>query len=265
MIDKERAYKLGDSNVVLLPIGLYDPKTGTYTREVVVDEWRGADHERLSSPMAKKNPARAMSAIIARLLQQIKDGDHVVLDKQNKLAQCDSRHVDNMFQADRDMILLISLIAAGDNIQRLDYDCPACGAGMEEDVDLCELDVYPHNQDLPPEIKFELPRGLVDEEGNVFKHATFTFPTGKVYQWASKFHSQGAHAFASALISKTVSLEGMGLLDMKTVRSMGKRDRDAIIKALGEAIPGVDLNVELYCDECGEEFTGQVDVSAFFR
>lgn len=266
MTKLDGAYKLGESPVGLLPVGLYDEKSGTYIREIEVDEWTGIDQEKLTSPVARKNPNKAFSNVLSRVIQSIGEGETAPLKtKTNRFVMCDSRHVDCMFQVDRDYTLLLSLIVSGDYEKEMEFDCGNCGAELIEDIDLRELDVVPHDHTEPPIFYFELPRGVKNSDGVICKEAKFKLPTGKEYSALGRYHKEGVHAVASALFSKTITIEGFGLLSIESARRMSKRDRDAILKVLGDKIPGVEMTREVSCSSCGDNTILNIDVGQFFQ
>lgn len=263
---KKNVYKLGESPIGLLPVGIYDEQSGTYTREIEVDEWTGIDQEKLTSPVAKKNPNKVFTNVLCRVTQSLGEGENAPLSKKsNRFMMCDSRHVDQMFQVDRDYALLLSLIISGDYEKEMEFDCPDCGAELLQDVDLRELQVHAHDHSEPPYFEFELPRGIKNHDGVICKRAKFKLPTGKEYAVIGKYQKGGPHAAASALFSKTITVEGVGLLTLELARRMSKKDRDAILKVLGDVVPGVDMAIENFCSECGATNEMNIDVGQFFQ
>ena len=61
------------------------------------------------------------------------------------------------------------------------------------------------------------------------------------------------------------SVEGLGHISSEEIRRLSTRDRSFIMATTSEMSPGIDLRVEVECDECGCEWAPPVDLNRFFR
>jgi hypothetical protein len=257
MIDQ---YTITDDVECVLPIGLY--RNGKYHRKVVIDEWLGVDQERLTSKSARQNPARAMNAILQRLIQSV---EGVMETKSDRFHLCSESVVDSMFASDRDYLIIQAFAVSGENEQSLDLTCPHCNAELVEDIDLLNFKVSPHDESVPPYFDFVLPRGLKINDTLVTK-GRFNFPTGKDQKVYSKDSGAGEFAIFSSMLAQCVSdLNGdIKRLTKELTQRMSLKDRKFLMKKLGEVVPGVDTDILIDCASCGKNFHTPLDISRFF-
>jgi hypothetical protein len=112
-----------------LPKGYVDEK-GQVHREVTLREITGADQEAMLNPQFKNNPAKMLSALLARVITRLgtlepKDiGTHLT---------------GRMFKSDRDfMILKLKEIDAGPEMD-IDVECPSCAHKFKATLDISDF------------------------------------------------------------------------------------------------------------------------------
>lgn len=249
------------SERVGLPIGIL--REGTYFKEVIIDEWRGIDHDALTSPTAKKNSAKAMARVLCRLIQEIPG---VYARKTDPFTYAPESLVKDMFIADRDMILIQSMILSENHTRSQDITCPSCTAEITVDVDLREVVVIPFTGESTS-IPFSLQRGIqvkIDNQPKTILEGTFEFPRGRHMEVISKYSGEGEMALFSRLLCETVTMGEAGRLNLTLVQRMPIRDRKILMDLLSENSPGVDLSRQICCNSCGHDFKVGVQLADFF-
>lgn len=112
-----------------LPKGYVD-RNGTLHREVTLREITGADQEAMLSPQLKNNPARMLTALLARVI--VKMG---TLDK----SKIDTSVTADMFKSDRDFLIMkLKEIDSGPDME-IDVECPECGKKFKAMLDMADF------------------------------------------------------------------------------------------------------------------------------
>jgi hypothetical protein len=112
-----------------LPKGYVD-KDGTLHREVVLREITGADQEAMLNPQLKNNPARMLTALLARVIVRLGN-----LDK----ARIDTSVTAGMLKSDRDFLIMkLKEIDSGPDLE-IDVECPDCATKFKATVDMADF------------------------------------------------------------------------------------------------------------------------------
>src|SRR3990172_4919752 len=112
-----------------LPKGYVD-KDGTLHKEITLREITGADQEAMLNPQFKGNPAKMLTALLARVI--VKLG---ALDK----AKIDTAVTANMFKSDRDFLIMrLKEIDSGPDME-IDVECPECGKKFKAMLDMADF------------------------------------------------------------------------------------------------------------------------------
>lgn len=112
-----------------LPKGYVDEKGQTH-REITMREITGADQEAMLNPQLRNNPAKMLTALLARVI--------------TKLGTLEGRQVDagvtaNMFKSDRDFLILkLKEIDSGPEMD-IDVECPDCGKKFKAMLDISDF------------------------------------------------------------------------------------------------------------------------------
>ena len=112
-----------------LPKGFVDDK-GQAHREVTLREITGADQEAMLNPQFRNNPAKMLTALLARVIV--------------KLGSLEGRQVDtsvtaNMFKSDRDFLIMkLKEIDSGPEME-IDVECPDCGKKFKAMLDVSDF------------------------------------------------------------------------------------------------------------------------------
>ncbi len=112
-----------------LPKGRVE-KDGTLQREVVLREITGADQEAMLSPQLRQNPAKMLSALLARVIVRLG-----TLDK----SRIDTRVAADLTKRDRDFLIMkLKEIDSGPEME-IDVECPDCGRKFKAALDIADF------------------------------------------------------------------------------------------------------------------------------
>jgi len=112
-----------------LPKGYVD-REGTLHREVVLREITGADQEAMLNPSLRNNPAKMLTALLARVIVRIGTVEKKKIDTGVTAA---------MFKSDRDFLIMkLKEIDSGPDME-IDVECPDCGKKFKAMLDMSDF------------------------------------------------------------------------------------------------------------------------------
>ena len=116
-------------HVYELPKGYVD-SGGTLHREVVLREITGADQEAMLSPQLRQNPARMLTALLARVIVRLG-----TLEK----GRIDTKVTAGLFKSDRDFLIMkLKEIDSGPELE-IDVECPDCARKFKARLDTADF------------------------------------------------------------------------------------------------------------------------------
>ena len=254
-------YKITADSTVRLPVGLH--LDGEVIYEVTIDEWRFIDSAKLSSEKAKRSGTQAQMDVIARLIQTVGG-----FTKTSHKSMCPDRYVKKMHSADASVIIATALALAGQELQECEYVCTKCGTEAVEELSLLELEVVPHDPELPPYVEFELPRG-VDASGpsgeGKGKRGHYHFPTLFHEKLTEKAAAKGPLYKLNGLLVHCVrDFDYSDRLSSDMVDDIGLEDQNYLMEVLAEGMPGLETAVKSDCPECMAENILNFDLAKYF-
>ena len=118
------------------------------------------------------------------------------------------------------------------------------------------------------EYTFELPKGYVDEKGQVHREITMREITGADQEaMLNQQHRNNPAKMLTALLARVITklgtLEGRQV-DTSVTANMLKSDRDFLILKLKEIDSGPEMDIDVECPDCGKKFKAMLDISDFF-
>jgi len=223
------------------------PVSGSY---VSLNQMTGIEEEILADTKLGKNAGKLITALLHSVITSV-DGKKI-----NK------QYLRDMFVGDRDAILLeLRKISLGNTLLTI-FNCPSCGEKLQEEWDLDLLDTKVAEG---TELEITLTDGLRDKEGNVYTDVIATYPTGAIQEQIAMVMKQNTSKGNTLLLQKCIkSIGGVEKISTEAIRRLTKRDRDILIKQIDKDSPGVDFNVSVTCEECGNSFESFLDLSNFF-
>lgn len=251
------------SEEVILPIGIRHE--GQVYRRVIMDEMTGVDEENMARKTIRNNGAKAVSVLLQRTIQEIPG---LVDRKTNPNDKIDASIIRGMFVADRDFLLINLRAMSMEESLEVEVQCPNCKTMNPlsvpfTDLDFMEWEAPEENPTAKPGIEIDLPRGIVDADGNVHEKVIWNFPTGKQQE---RLAALQRHQVQTATIAACVEVPTMeGPLDTETVKRMYSRDREHIMLVAKEWTPGLDLRIEMICDGCDWSWLSEISPANFFQ
>jgi len=123
-------------------------------------------------------------------------------------------------------------------------------------------------KEIRTEYTYELPKGYVDDKGQLHKDVTIREITGADQEAMlnPQFRNNPAKmltALLARVIVKLGALEGRQV-DTAVTANMFKSDRDFLIMKLKEIDSGPEMEIDVECPDCGKKFKAMLDISDFF-
>jgi hypothetical protein len=115
---------------------------------------------------------------------------------------------------------------------------------------------------------FDLPKGYLDEKGQVHREVTLREITGADQEAMlnPSLRNNPAKmltALLTRVITKLGTLSG-GQIDTHVTANMVKSDRDFLILKLKEIDSGPEMEIDVECPDCSKKFKAMLDISDFF-
>jgi predicted RNA-binding Zn-ribbon protein involved in translation (DUF1610 family) len=155
--------------------------------------------------------------------------------------------VRRLLVGDRDyLILQLRRLTLGDEFQAV-FRCPACGGNLDVNFDAKDVPVS-----FRPQVAADhsIPLGSAAEAERTVR---FRLPCGADQEAVLGLDPNRG---AEALLDRCV-LDNGGI-------PLSLSERDAIVDAMDHLAPQVDLELDLACPECGNQFVAPFDTTAFF-
>ena len=152
-----------------------------------------------------------------------------------------SRLARQLLAGDRDYLMLeLRRLTLGDRVQAV-LECPACGSKVDVD--------FPTG-DVPVERRPQSRSGYSLDLGTG-RNITFRLPNGADQESVAKMETSEA---VETLFSRCVSADP----------PLSPEERAAVISAMEERAPAVELELDLTCPECGNTWAAPFDTTSFF-
>lgn len=241
-----------------LPCGYVDPESGVVIREIELDEMTGYEEDILGDK-AKHKTGRALDEVLARCLHRL--GDRERKDPQNgQRGLTFVEDVRNMLASDRTFLLIrLRQLSMGSTFA-FPAVCLICNCRMERvEVELEGLSITTMKEEdvIRGEWDVELPSG---------RTATFRSLTGKDERTLQQIQKAKKDSLFSAVLNLRVTQLDGEKSSIKALKGLTKRDRDFLRARFDEKEGGIDTDIEIDCEECGQEFvmTLPVGEQSFF-
>ncbi len=237
----------------------YKDETGVYHKTFELEEIGGAEEEAISKAEIKQNGAKVVRTLLTMCCTRIGSisREDVKKDKWTEIIQ-------SLDVGDQDIMLLrLREITKGKEIE-VEHRCPnaECNQKLNTIVDTDELEIIPYNgEEL---IDFELPKGFVDKDGNVFTKGKLRRPTGLDREILDPIARKNIGRANTLMLTRCiVSVDGLKNITDQHVRNLKTRDREYLYKLLTDNQYGVTLTMDITCPHCAEEFKGNLNMVNF--
>lgn len=231
---------------------------GDFLRTFSYREMNGKDEEAINKPEVRSNGGKLVNVLLERTVIDIggKTRKELGAKKWGELIR-------SMLGSDLDyMAMKVRQISKGNDIT-FSHVCPKCKTKLKTIIGIDEFDITPFNGCFS--VPFELPaRGYKDTKGVVHKTGTIRQTTGLDREIVFPLFKKNSASATTMLLTRLVTFDDGTPVFNDRIADMCLRDREYLENLIKDNVFGVDTNLEITCDVCGEDISGQVGSSDFF-
>lgn len=241
-----------------LPVGYVD-EDGRLHKMATLRKMTGHEEALLADRKLRQNGGRLVTELLANCVRRLGDIEPITREIASHLTSADRNY----------LLMELRKITFGEEMET-SYVCSACGETTSLTQNLDELPVHRLNGEGPQPIVVELDDGYEDRDGQVYTSMVFRLPTGADEEKVSATVRDNPSSGLNALLTRCLVAVG----DMQDARreALGTRlltdltlgDRKRIERVMRQDLPGVDLNREIRCENCGRVFQASLDFTGFF-
>lgn len=241
----------GVSDEFEMPAGYLD-SDGVLHKTFTIREMTGRDEEAISKSDLRQNGAKLITVLLERCVMSI---GTLVKKEVGEIKW--KEIIKSLYVGDQDYIVLkIRELSMGGEIE-VTHICPNCKASMKTILDVSELEVEPFKGERL--IQFELPKGYRDKKGNVHTTGTMKLPTGYDREVLTPIAKKNVAQASTLMLTRLCKFDDGISVTEDVMRDLTIRDREYLQKLLQENLFGVNLEVDVTCVDCGEEFKGNLN------
>ena len=235
----------------------YVDEDGTVHKTFTTREMNGTDEEYLNRSDIKINGAKMITALLSRCVTRV--GTLTKKDMKNPKDWEDI--FKKMLIGDRDVMTLnIRRDSIGEEIE-IAHECPECKAKLKTVVNVDELETIPYNG--MREIPFSLPKGYKDKNGVLHNDGIMRRPNGLDAEVLTPLAKKNVAKAETVLLTRICKFDDGTYIDDSVMASLSIKDRKYLQELLTENQFGIEMTVDVVCDQCGEEFKGNLNQSNF--
>lgn len=169
--------------------------------------------------------------------------------------------IQNLYVADQDAILLrLREVSVGEEVQAK-HKCTDCGALITTSFLVDDLDII--EWDGEEGIAFNLPKGYMDDNGEVHQDGILLYPKGVDREAVAPIASKNAARGRTLLLTRIMKFDDETPVNEKVLKKLTLGDRNYLSRLLDEHQFGMDVDIEIECPECGNTFTGALNITNF--
>jgi len=237
--------------------GYKDPETGTIHREFTLREMTGRDEEAINKADVKVNGSKVISTLLTRCVTRI---GSITPSSVGGSAEW-SKVIRSIYVGDQDLMLMkLRKLSIGEEIE-VSHVCPSCGAKLNTVLDIDELEVIDFKG--VREIDFCLPKGYKDKKGVVHKEGKMRIPTGLDREILTPLAKSNRAKAETTMLTRLCQFNDGAYVDDDVMSGLAIRDREYLSKLLLENNFGIRLEVNITCDQCGDNFDGALNAVNF--
>lgn len=241
----------GESEVFKMPAGYVDDN-GTMHKTFTLREMTGRDEEAISKADMKQNGAKLISTLLERCVLSIGS-----LTRKELGTEKWKEVIRSLFVGDQDYILIkLRELSMGGEIE-VTHTCPYCKKSMKTFLDVSELEVIPFKGLRV--VPFSLPKGYRDKKGVVHRDGTMRLPTGFDREVLTPIAKKNVAQASTLMLTRLCKFDDEVYVTDDVMRDLVTRDREYLQKLLQDNLFGVNLEVDVTCAECGEDFKGNLN------
>ncbi len=234
-----------------LEMGIVD-ENGITHNTYTLREINGKDEEAISKNDIKNNIGKVLNTLLSRCCLSIG-----TLTKKDLGPKKWENLIKSLSVGDQDiMFLRLRKISLGSEMETT-HECPSCGAALTTLYDTDELEIVPFNGKR--EIPFDLPRGYKDAKGEVHKLGVMRYANGLDREILAPLLVKNVGKARTSLLKRTCTFNsGIPITD-DIMSSLSLKDRDYLQKLSQDNLFGVNMEIEVSCTDCGEDFKGKLN------
>lgn len=234
----------------------YVDEEGNIHNTFTLREMTGRDEEAISKSELKQNTSKLVSVLLERCVTSIGSltRKSVGNDKWKEI-------IKSLYVGDQDyMLIKLRELSMGGEIE-VSHNCPKCKQSLKTILEVGELDVIPFKeQRLVP---FSLPKGYTDKKGVRHTDGTLRLPTGQDREILTPIAKKNVAQASTLMLTRLCRFDDGLYVTDDVMRDLTVRDREYLHKLLQENLFGINLEIEITCTNCGEEFKGNLNPTNF--
>ena len=234
----------------------YVDKDGNHHTTFTFREMTGRDEEAISKADIRQNGAKLVSTLLERCVTSIG-----TLTKKELGAEKWKEVIKSLYVGDQDFMLIkIRELSMGGEIE-VTHVCPNCNANLKTILDVSELEIEPYKGRAS--IPFTLPKGYRDKKGEIHKDGCLRLPTGQDREILTPIAKKNVAQASTLMLTRLCKFDDGLFVTEDVMRDLTVRDREYLQKLLRENLFGVNLEIDVVCTDCGEEFRGNLNSTNF--
>lgn len=258
-VEVDTNYDVADTEEEFELLAGYTDENDVTHKTYTLREITGEDEEFINRSDIKTNGAKVATALLSRCVLSI----GTLTKKALGPKKWEQIFKEGLFIGDRDIMLLqLRKISTGSEIEVV-HNCPNpnCRAKLKTIIDIDELEITPY--DGIKEVPFELPKGYTDNKGVLHKSGIMRRPNGLDGEILTPVAKNNIAKATSLLLARLCSFSDGAYIDQSVMAKLTLKDRNYLQSVLEEHQFGIDMTVPVVCDQCGEEFRGNLNQSNF--
>ena len=234
----------------------YVDKEGNHHTTFTLREMTGRDEEAISKADVKQNGAKLISTLLERCVLSIGS-----LTKKSVGIDGWKDVIKGLLVGDQDyMLIKLRELSMGSEIE-VTHTCPHCKQSLKTMLDVSELEIEPFKGQRV--VSFSLPKGYKDKKGVVHKDGTMRLPTGQDREVLTPIARKNVAQASTLMLTRICKFDDGLYVTEDIMRDLTVRDREYLQKELQENLFGLNLELDVTCTNCGEDFRGNLNSTNF--
>lgn len=235
----------------------YVDEDGIVHQTFTFREMNGRDEEAINKSDVRSNGAKVINIIVERCVVSIG-----TLNKNDVGIVQWSKIIRNLLTGDLDyMAFKIRELSKGKNIE-FKHTCPNCSSKLVSSVSTDDIGIKPFMGQYT--IPFVLNKGYKDPKGGIHKEGVLRLPNGYDRELMLPIAKKNGSTAMSFLLTRLISFSDGALITQECIKDLTLKDREILENSLRDNDFGLDTFLELTCENCGEDLSGDVGQSNFF-
>lgn len=234
----------------------YIDKEGNHHTTFTLREMTGRDEEAISKSDVKQNGAKLIATLLERCVLSIG-----TLTRKSVGGEEWKEIIKGLLVGDQDyMLIKLRELSMGGEIE-VTHTCPYCKESLKTLLDVSELDIIPFSGQRV--VSFSLPKGFRDKKGVLHKDGTLRLPTGQDREILTPIARKNVAQASTLMLTRLCKFEDGLYVTEDVMRDLTVRDREYLQKVLQENLFGINLEIDVTCTNCGEDFKGNLNTTNF--